>query len=307
MTALTEQESKWVDDLAGRLRLIQAGAATAPVEKRREYLQEEVARQFATVPPGNRKRFLTALVARFPVGGRVPAAAVAPVAPPAPKPAPETPEQILDRLLAASKNVPEERRAKLAQMLAEQGLVWLDRDSLVLEVSEEARKKLGLPEGQQLRLTRLVELALVLTDTLAKLDQRALATLRELSPKSPLFQQPHLFRTAAAQYLTSDSETLDPHVQAITKLLGAFLAAALAGGKEFGKQHWGQFSPGAIEDVVRLEGGKGTFFGPNLKERCWDRYAELAALYAAPEVMDRQIKDCQARFIDKIFAKAAND
>src|ERR1017187_4153451 len=159
MTALTEQESKWVDELAGRLRLIQAGAATTGAEKRREYLQEEVARQFAEVPPGNRKRYLTALVARFPVCGRLAGLGSAMVAaPPAPKPVEENAEQILERFLIAAAGVSEERRLEMARRLAEKGLAWFDRDALVLDLSEELRRKLGVPAGQQLRATRLVEL-----------------------------------------------------------------------------------------------------------------------------------------------------
>jgi len=301
MNALTEQESKWVDELAGRLRLIQAGAATAGAGKRRDYLQEEVARQFAEVPAGNRKRYLTALRARFPVCGRLPGVSPAEVAPPPPPPpAEESAEQILERFLAAAGGVPEARRLEMARRLAEKGLAWFDRDALVLDISEETRRKLGVPAGQSLRVTRLVELVMQLIDTLSKLDHRSLATLRDLSARSPLLQRPQPFRVAAAQYLTSESEPLEPHLRAITALLGALMAAILAGGKEFGRQHWEQFSPAVIEGVVAMEGGK--FFGPSVKERCWDKYAELANLYAAPEVMDRQIKDCLARFVDRIFA-----
>jgi hypothetical protein len=300
MTALTEQESEWVDDLAARLRLIQAGAAAAGAEKRRDYLQEEVAREFAEVPPGNRQRYLTALVARFPVCGRTPAAGAPAPAPPPPPPAAETAEQILERFLAAAAGVSEERRREMARRLADKGLAWYDRDAAVLDLSEELRRKLGVPAGQQVRATRMAELAMQLIDTLSKLDQRSLATLRDLSARSPLLQRAQPFRASAAQFLTSEGESLEPHLRGITALLGALLAAILAGGKEFGRQHWEQFSPAVIEGVVAMEGSK--FFGPSAKERCWDKYAELAGLYAAPEVMDKQIKDCLARFVDRIFA-----
>src|ERR1700681_1212555 len=87
VTVLTEQESNWVSELAGRLRLIQADAAATTPEKRREFLQEEVARNFKPLPPANRKRFLEALLARFPVAGQIvnfSAPAAAPVAASAP-------------------------------------------------------------------------------------------------------------------------------------------------------------------------------------------------------------------------------
>src|SRR5215475_8186716 len=105
MTVLTEQESDWVNALAGRLRLIQADAASKPAEERLGYLQEEVARNLKSVPPANQRRYLDALLARFPVRGQVPslAAVSAPVAPP-PPPQPvrkeETPEETIERFFA---------------------------------------------------------------------------------------------------------------------------------------------------------------------------------------------------------------
>ena len=113
MTALTEQEGKWVDELSDRLRLIRAGAANAPTEKRREYLQEELARHFKEVPQSGRKRLLNSLLQRFPVAGNVSMPSAAPVSPVIP--ADETAEQILERLLAATAVLPDDQRAKISR------------------------------------------------------------------------------------------------------------------------------------------------------------------------------------------------
>src|ERR1700743_2291978 len=97
-TALTEQESSWVNEVAHRLRLIQAHADSFGPKKRREYLQEEIARSLKTVPPARRKGHLEWLLTRFPVAGRIPTTAAPVAAPaPAPKTTAETPAQILDR------------------------------------------------------------------------------------------------------------------------------------------------------------------------------------------------------------------
>ena len=71
MTVLSEQETGQVNDLASRLRRIQMDAATAPEEKRRDLLQEELARSLKGVPPASRKGYLKVLLARFPVAGRI--------------------------------------------------------------------------------------------------------------------------------------------------------------------------------------------------------------------------------------------
>src|SRR5215472_3412417 len=94
-TALTDEESEWITKCAGRLRLIQADAAAMPAEKRREYLKEELGQSFQGVVPANRKRFLDALLARFPVAGQVMTSAVSQPAPPQ-KPAAESVDQILE-------------------------------------------------------------------------------------------------------------------------------------------------------------------------------------------------------------------
>src|SRR5438552_3385852 len=140
MTALTDQESRWINDVASRLRLIQADAAASPPNKRREFLQEEVARSLESVPPANRQRYLQALLARFPVGGQMakssPAAPVVAVAPPS---AAQSPEELLELFLMAAAPLSEERRTALAKRVSEAGLAWVDREALVLEVADEFR------------------------------------------------------------------------------------------------------------------------------------------------------------------------
>src|ERR1017187_10901967 len=149
--ALTDEESGRINEVAGRLRLIQADAASGTVEQRREYLNEEIARNFKGVAPAQRKRYLEALHARFPVAGqivRTPAPAPAPALTPAPAPAPETFEQLMERFLKAAKELPDPKRAEVVTRLGEAGLVCAGNDKVVLEITEELWQGLGLPAGQ---------------------------------------------------------------------------------------------------------------------------------------------------------------
>ena len=304
VTVLTEQESNWVSELASRLRLIQADAVTSTPEKRREFLQEEVARNFKPVAPANRKRFLEALLARFPVAGQIvnfSPAATAPAPAPTAAPAPESVDQTLERFLGAASNLSEDKRAEYAKRLSDAGFMWVDRDALVLEVSDELRQKLGLQGGQQPHLTRLVELAVFLVDALSQLDRSALKTMQSLSPRSPLLKRSEEFRSAAARFLVSENESLEPQWREMRGLLGGLLAALQGGGKDFGRQYIERLSPSAIEDVVASEGGGSMIpgLGKNKKERCWDRYTDLAGDYATPDLIDRRIRDCLAAFAEK--------
>ena len=297
-TVLTEQESEWLNECAGRLRLIQADAAAAPAEKRREYLQEELGRGFKNVAPANRKRFLEALLARFPVAGQLLKSAPSQPVPPSPKPVAETPDQILERLLTAAAKLSGEKRAEISKRLSEAGFVRVDRDAPLLEISDDLRKRLGLRPDQQPQLTRVAELAVFLIEAMVLLDQNALKTMRELSPRSPLLNRSEDFRKTAARFLTAGDESLDRQWNAIRSLLGGLLAAILGGGKDFGRQFVERMSPAAIEDVIVSEGGK--LFGPNKKERCWDRYKDLSEDISTPDLVDRKIRECLAAFVERM-------
>ena len=296
-TALTEEESEWINTCAGRLRLIQADAGTTPAKERREYLKEELGRNFATVAPANRKRLLDALLARFPISGHViqnapPAAAPAPA-----KAAPETVDQTIERLLAATAELSPEKRNEISKRLSDSGLSWVDNDAVVLEVSEDLRKRFGLKPDQQPHLAKVVDLAVFLVEAIVMLDQNALRTMRELSPRSPLLSRNEDFRSTASRFLTGGEASIESQWTVIRSLLGGLFAAIQGGGKDFGRQMVDRMSPNAIEDVIVSEGGK--LFGPNKKERCWDRYKDLFEDMSTPDLIDRKVKECLAAFVER--------
>jgi hypothetical protein len=299
----TEEESAWLSEVAGRLRLIQADAAAGNSQQRREFLSEELARSLKTIPAADRKRRLHALLGRFPVGGQTLQSAVAaPVPPPAPvlpPPKPETFEELLERLLKAAAGLDEKKRTEAGKRLADAGLVRTEKEQPALDISEELQKALGLQEDQQPRLQNMVKLCLMLIDIFQRLDQTALATLRELAPKSSLLKRPQDFRGAAAQFLAGEADTIEPHLRVISSLMGALLAAMLGGGRDFGRQFNERLAPGAIEDVVVGEGGGSSIFGKSKKERCWERYILLSKDYETPDLVDRRIRDCLAAFVER--------
>jgi hypothetical protein len=298
--ALTDGENGWIAEIGSRLRLIQADAATATPEQRREYLNEEIARNFKDVAPAQRKRYLEALRARFPVAGQIvsgPAALPAPPLP-IPTPVPETFDQIAERFLKAAKELPEAERAELVKRLTEANLAWVDNDSAVLEIRDELRQGLGLSGDQQPRWQSLAQLCVLLVETFQRLDQAALGTMKELAPHSSLLRRPQDFRSAVAQFLTQDETSLEPQLRMAVGLLGALLAGMLGGGKDFGRKYVERLSPPAIEDVVMGEGGS-SIFGKSKKERCWDKYVRLAKDYETPDLVDRRIRDCLAAFVEK--------
>lgn len=308
-TTLTGQEGTWIHEVAGRLRLIQSDTAQVEPGKRAEFLQEEVERSLKTVPPANRKRFIEALLTRFPVAGKVvssfspvPAAAT-PVPVAAPAPVVESPAETLERFLAAVPKLSEEQRGELVQRLLGSELLRAYRSALVLETSEESQRALGLLTGQQPRLERIMQLTVLLLDVFARLDQTALKTLEALAPRSSLLKRNESVRKVAARFLVGEVETVEPQLREAFGLLAALLVAPLTGGRAFGQPYVERFSPAAIEDVVTAEGGGGVF-GGNKKERCWIRYCDLARDFATADLVDRKIKECLATVVQKTVEKS---
>jgi hypothetical protein len=298
MITLSDQENSLINECVGRLRLIQADSAHLPPDQRREFLNEEINRSFNRVPPANRKRYLEALLVRFPVAGCVATRVVETAAPPPPPPRPETPDGLLEKFIVAAAREPEEKRAEFAKRLAGASLVWVDRDALVLEISQEFQQSLGLKSDQQVHLSRVVDLCGLLIDMLSRLDERGVATMRELSARSQLLRRPQSFRGAAAEFLIDEKDEVESHLQTVRTLLGGLLAALQGGGREFGRQFIQRLSPLAIEDVVAGE-GKGGIFGKTKEHHCWEKYKQLAEEFSTAELIERRLKDCQAAFVEK--------
>lgn len=298
MSALTEQESNWISGLCSRLHLIQSDIASFPPEKRREYLNEEISRGLKEVPVSSRKRYLEALLLRFPVAGQTVRQPTSAPVPASTAPPPETFEQVFEKFLAGVQALSKDERDRVALRLNEAGVVFTVREAGGLEVPPETAAAFGLPPDEQPRPEAVVKLCLLLLETLQRMDQAALATLRELAPRSALLKRREDLRAAAGQFLARKDEALEPQLRMVSSLIGALLAAMLGGGKDFGRDFVGRLSPSAIEDVIAGEGG-GSIFGRNKKERCWDKYSLLAKDYETAEIVDRRIRDCLAAFIER--------
>ena len=298
---LTQAESLWIAEVAGRLRLIQADTAESAAEKRREFLQEEIARNLKAVPAVNRKRYLEALLTRFPIGGEIGRSAAAPAAPtPAPEPKPMTAEETIERFFDIVSKAPSDKRAELSKRIADAGLAPAARNEPVAELPKDLRQKLGLPEGKDPNLNRILELAVALVEVTARLDQAGLNAMRELSQKSKLLRRPEDFRTAAARYLTGEGESLEPYIRAISSLLGSMIAALMTSGREFGRQYLERLSPSAIHEVVMADGEYSSMVvGKSKQHCCWEKYKLLVEDFGTPDLIDRRIKDCMTAIIEK--------
>jgi hypothetical protein len=290
-----------VGEVVDRLRLVQADTATGPASQRRELLNEELTRSLKDFPPPERKRYLEAMLARLPLGGYVLEPAPRPVAPvEAPKPA-ETFDQLVDRFLQTAASLPPAKRQELARRLSDVGLTAAVPQRAPAELSKELQERLGLSPDQEPRLENAIHLCLDLVEVFQKFDERALGTMAELSKKSQLLRRRQDFRVSAGQYVVSGTDAVDAHVRVVASLVGSFMAAVLGSGREFARQYVERFSPDAIEDIVTSEGGS-KIFGPSKHELCWKKYREIAERYVKYDVIERELKDCVVKFMEKTVA-----
>lgn len=302
--AVNDQEGAWIGEVSRRLRLVQADAGSATPQQRREFLAEELARSLKTVAGGRRKALLNALLERFPVAGQVgngsSESAVKAAASPdaAVKPA-ETFDDLLGRFLKAATELRPDQKAAVLTKLAEAGLREESGPAPAARMPADVGQALGLPAGQQPVLDNVVRLCALFMEMFQRLDQTALASMRELAPRSQLLKRPQDFRAAVLQYLTQEQgDSIEPQMRMVSGLLGALLAAIMGGGKDFGRHYVERLSPSAIEDVVMAEGGS-SIFGKSKKERCWDKYVLLAREFETPDLVDRRLRDCLAAFVEK--------
>jgi hypothetical protein len=209
----------------------------------------------------------------------------------------------MERLVGILRELSDEQRAELLRPLVENG--WTGNSGAVapLQISEESQRALGLSAEQLPRWDRLADLTVMLMDVLSRLDQTSLRTLEALSPRSSLLKRNESVRRAAGRFLLGEVDTIEPQLRECAGLVGALLAATLGGGRIYGQQYLERFAPLAIEDVVKAEGGGG-MFGRSTKERCWERYIDLARDMSTPDLIERKVRECLAAVVQRTAEKA---
>jgi len=294
---LTEEELSLVNDCAARLRVIQGDAAGLEANKRREYLNEEVAHSLKGLSSSRRKPCLEALIARFPVAGQVARLTAAPT-PAAAAPPPETPAQLVERLVFMAREIPEAQRAEFAALLTAAGLASQKRGPAEVPVTREMQIRFGLAPDQAFPLERVVQLASLLVQLMADLDHLAFSAVREINPRSTVLNRPLDLRQATSQFLAGKLDDPEPHLRITNAMLAGMLAALLGGGMSFSKQFLDKFKPEAIDEVVVSEGRYGGIMKPSRKECCWDKYCSLFKDIATADQLERWLKDCLGKFAD---------
>ncbi len=297
MEAYLAEEALWANGLASRLRLIQATFADDPPATRQNYVAEEIERALKAVVPSRRKVYLDALADQFPAWQ---AASAAPTGEAKPAAVEETPESLLDRLLALAPGLPPETQAAFGRQLQQAGLAVKEPAGVALELPPEVQKKLGLAPGQALQGERVVKLLLALSEMVAALDQLVWALWKQMAPRSSIRKETD-FLKLAGPYLGGDPETstqqLTQALEKTRRLIAALLGAVGRAGAAYGRKYVGRFAPEMIEDLAKME----KKWNESVEYVSWRRYRELAKEHASEPAIENEIQECITKAAENLI------
>jgi len=272
----------WAASLVTRLKYLQTNLTEATPENRQVYMEEELRRALQELPLEKRGSHLYALAQAFPEWELAAATVTAPAAA-----ARQTPEEIVRAFVQLAPSLTGEQREKVKQELAALGLVLPSPQPLEGEALTGVRTKLKLESEDPINVTQLAKLFAAYAEAMLALDQLAWNVWRNAAPKSPIrrdIAQGDL-RTVTRRALAGDAESavaqaaVQKQLEASRQLVAGLLAGLGPAGKNFARRYQQRYTPDAVREVVRAEGGKGDL-------QFWKKHTELAA-----EVTETVIED----------------
>lgn len=272
----------WAASLVTRLKYLQTNLTEASPENRQVYMEEELRRALQELPLEKRGSHLYALAQAFPEWELAAATVTAPAAA-----ARQTPEEIVRSFVQLAPSLSGEQREKVKQELAALGLVLPSPQPIEGDALTGLRTKLKLDAEDPINVTQLAKLFAAYAEAMLALDQLAWNVWRNAAPKSPIrrdIAQGDL-RTVTRRALAGDAESavaqaaVQKQLEASRQLVAGLLAGLGPAGKNFARRYQQRYTPDAVREVVRAEGGKGDL-------QFWKKHTELAA-----EVTETVIED----------------
>jgi hypothetical protein len=285
-TAALEEPAAWASALGNRLKYLQANLADEAAESRQSYLEEELSRSLQALPPSKRGPYLEALAERFPTWELATVAVNSPAAV-----TQQTPDEIVKSFLALVPQLSGEQRENVKQRLAALGLVVSASSPIDGEALADVQAKLKLGPKDPVDPQRLGKLFALFAEFVFTVDQLAWNVWRNAAPKSAIRRDSSQgdFRSLARRSVAGDAEAsaalVQKQLEATRQLVAGLLAGLGPAGKNFARKYQQRYSPDAIREAIRAEGGGGGLFA-NAEARSWKKYTDLAA-----EITDASIEN----------------
>ncbi len=277
------ERATWASALVTRLKYLQTTLTDETPENRQVQLEAELRRALQQVPVDKRGAHLHALTEALPEWDLAAAIALAPAAA-----ARQTPDEIIASFLQLVPQLSGEQREAVKQKLAASGMILPTRQGVEGDALTAVRAKLKLDPEDPIDTQQLARLFAVFAEAMLALDQLAWNVWRNAAPKSPIRRDTTQgdLRTVTRRTLAGDAEaaTTLGHVQKQIEVSRQLIAGLLAGlgpaGKNFARRYQQRYTPDAVRELVRTEGG-----GKN-DAAYWKKHTELAA-----EITETVIED----------------
>ncbi len=287
---------------ANRLRQVQADFADHTPEARQEYLSDEVERVISSLVPNQREGFLDALRDHFPTWdanmAAAPAAGSGGQAAASQSPTDQREWNdvsfVLERVIELAKPLDTQQKHRLAGRLAEAGISLPGNLAVPPKIIDELKTALKIDGSHQVDPARLIEMAVGLAMFANSLDQLVWQIWKNIAPKSTLRSSG--LQNTLRRFTQGDSDvSLSNDLEQLRHLTAALLSAISQIGTQFGQQHLARFAPHEIESMVVLE--KGSIF-VSKEVKCWQKYKELAKSFDDTAMIDSQVRQIIAGFVE---------
>jgi hypothetical protein len=284
--AALDEPSSWAATLGNRLKYLQANLADETPENRQNFIEEELSRALQAIPSSRRGLYLDALAERFPSWELATVNVGSPVAI-----TERSPDEIVKAFLELAPQLSGEQRENIKQRLAALGFVVLSNKPLEGDALTDVQAKLKMGADDPIDPQRLGKLFAALADVMLTLDQLSWNLWRSAAPRSAIRRDTSMgdLRLLMRRSLSGDAEASAAQVQkqleATRQLIAGLLAGLGPAGKNFARRYQQRYSPDAIREAVRAEGGAGGLFA-NAEAKCWKKYTDLAQ-----EITDASIEN----------------
>ena len=277
------ERATWASSLVTRLKYLQTTLTEETPENRQVHLEAELRRALQLVPVDKRGAHLYALTEALPEWNLAAATALAPAAV-----ARQTPDEIVASFLQLVPQLTGEQRASVKQKLAAAGLILPAQQGIEGDALMAVRAKLKLDPEDPIDTEQLARLFAVYAEAMLALDQLAWNVWRNAAPKSPVRRDTAQgdLRTVTRRTLSGDAEAaatlgyVQKQIEASRQLIAGLLAGLGPAGKNFARRYQQRYTPDAVRELVRTEGG-----GKN-DAAYWKKHTELAA-----EITETVIED----------------
>ena len=284
----------WAASLGERWKYLQSSLAGETPQDRQVFLEEELRRALQTVPAAKRGAYLDAIAARYPAWETAAVFVNNPA-----KVARQTPDEVITAFLNLAPQLTGPQREEVKQKLAALGLVVPSAQPIDGEALTDVQAKLKMEATDKIDTQRLAKLFAIYADAMLTLDQLAWNVWRNAAPKSAIRRDTTQgdLRTVTRRALAGDAAITPAQVQKQLEASRLLVAGLLAGlgpaGKNFSRRYTQSYTPDAIREVVRAEGGKSD-------AQFWKKYTEVAA-QLSETVIEDDVQEAVVKYAEDLI------